>query len=561
MESIKQVTHIITPNCFLASLDIKDAFYTIPINHNHCRYLKFLWGNQCYQFNVMPNGYIDAMRVFTKVLKPIFSRLRKLGHPSIIYVDDSLLKGDNYAECLENIELTKELLESTGFTIHYNKSVISPTQNITFLGFDIDTVRMTISITDKKKAKIQDLCISILKTHSPTTRRIACLLGNISASFEGVPFGRLHFRDLEQDKIKSLKQNKGNFESTCKLSDRGIKNIKWWRDNISTAVKSLTPPKEVDYVIYTDASNEGWGANDQYTTINGRWNSVEKQWHINVLEMVAIKYALMAFIKINCATEHIRIMSDNATAIAYINKQGGSKNMHCNSISVDIWETCISHNIFISAAHIPGVQNTVADVASRQFHDAAEWMLDPKNFNKLCSIYGRPDIDMFATRLNKQLETYVSWAPDPGSISIDALATKWNKSYIYIFPPFSMYWPIIKKIQQEAQKALVIAPVWPTQTWFPVLLQLMIKSPVIINSKYLMLPGTNRQHPLSPKMRLMAVLCSNSVKHQQEFLQTQQRYYLRHGDGVPPQNTSQLSRDSQSFVVKNRLIHVKLIHL
>ena len=57
MESIKQVTHMITPGCYLASLDIKDAFYTIPINKDHIKYLKFIWLNQRYQFEVMPYGY------------------------------------------------------------------------------------------------------------------------------------------------------------------------------------------------------------------------------------------------------------------------------------------------------------------------------------------------------------------------------------------------------------------------------------------------------------------------------------------------------------------------
>ena len=94
METIKQVIHMITPNCYLASLDIKNAFYTVPIYEQHKKYLKFLNTGILYQFEVMPNGYLDAMRVFTKILKPPFACLREQDHSSVIYVDDSLLAGD-----------------------------------------------------------------------------------------------------------------------------------------------------------------------------------------------------------------------------------------------------------------------------------------------------------------------------------------------------------------------------------------------------------------------------------------------------------------------------------
>lgn len=47
--------------------------------------------------------------------------------------------------------------------------------------------------------------------------------------------------------------------------------------------------------------------------------------------------------------------------------------------------------------------------------------------------------------------------------------------------------------------------------WFPALLQLMIQKPVRFNSSHLILPGANQKHPQSPKMKLMAVLYSNST--------------------------------------------------
>ena len=87
----------------------------------------------------MPNGYCDAMRVFTKLLKPPFAALRENGHESVIFVDDSLLIVDTHEECYDNILAKLILLQDLGFVIHSDKSVLIPTQKLTFLGFVIDT--------------------------------------------------------------------------------------------------------------------------------------------------------------------------------------------------------------------------------------------------------------------------------------------------------------------------------------------------------------------------------------------------------------------------------------
>ena len=50
METIKQVIHMIRPNMFLASLDIKDAFYSIGIHPGDKKFLKFMWNGQIYEF-------------------------------------------------------------------------------------------------------------------------------------------------------------------------------------------------------------------------------------------------------------------------------------------------------------------------------------------------------------------------------------------------------------------------------------------------------------------------------------------------------------------------------
>ena len=174
MESLKQALCLVRRGSFLASIDIKDAFYSVPIHEDHKKFLKFSWNGQLFQFCAMPNGYCDAMRVFTKILKPVFATLREQGYESVIYVDDSLLQGDTYQECLDNIKATLRCLQSLGFVIHPTKSVLHPTQEIVFLGFIINTNDMTVRLTAEKKTKIVNLGLGLLNaktiTHSGPTK-------------------------------------------------------------------------------------------------------------------------------------------------------------------------------------------------------------------------------------------------------------------------------------------------------------------------------------------------------------------------------------------------------
>ena len=62
-------------------------------------------------------------------------------------------------------------------------------------------------------------------------------------------------------------------------------------------------------------------------------------------------------------------------------------------------------------------------------------MLEPSIFDYLTDRFGRPEIDMFASRLNKEIRIYASWFPDPGSSLTDAFKINWNNMFIYAFPP------------------------------------------------------------------------------------------------------------------------------
>ena len=108
----------------------------------------------------------------------------------------------------------------------------------------------------------------------------------------------------------------------------------------------------------------------------------------------------------------ICIMSDNITAISYINHMSRTKSAPCNDIARETWDWVLGKGIWISTTHIPLNQNTEAEQMSHTFTDHTEWMLSDEIFKKICDIWETPDIDLFANRLNHEVTEYVSWKPD-----------------------------------------------------------------------------------------------------------------------------------------------------
>ncbi|XP_058973292.2 uncharacterized protein [Pocillopora verrucosa] len=337
-------------------------------------------------------------------------------------IDKLLTKGESVEDCQANINDTCDLFSTLGFILHPDKSVLQPVQVLTFLGFVLDSVNMTVSLTQEKIQRIRERCKKMMELVELPIQELASFIGLLVSSFPGILYGPLYYRQLERDKTTALRQNYGNYNAQMRLSQESFSEIKWWYDNIQTNnYPILLPNSKVDVIIYTDASTKGWGAVKETEKIGGRWSEEEAKYHINCLELLAAIFGLKAFCK-NEPGIHVKIYSDNSTTVNYINAMGGVHSRECHTIAKDIWQWCIEKQIWLTAAHIPGTKNVEADRESRVFSDNKEWMIRSDIFQQITDIWGEPSIDLFASRLNHQVPCYVSWKPDPGAAFIDAFS-------------------------------------------------------------------------------------------------------------------------------------------
>ena len=150
METLKDICNAMIPGCFMAVTDLKDAYLVISILGEHCCFLKFHWCDKIYYYLVLPFGLTCAPQIFTNLLKVPLSEIRVQGHIVCMYIDDAFLKWENVQERLQATQCFFDTFVPLGFLPHPDKYRLTPSQVVEVLGFIINSVSMTVSISLSK---------------------------------------------------------------------------------------------------------------------------------------------------------------------------------------------------------------------------------------------------------------------------------------------------------------------------------------------------------------------------------------------------------------------------
>ena len=530
LDHVEMALNLVTRNCFLGGVDIRQCFNHMAISRDHWRYLMFSWHGAPWCFVCTPNGLSNAPYKITRVTKVLLAFLRCHLVELICYIDDIFVRAASYSDAKAKINFTVATLEKAGFVINYDKSVLEPTQKLVFLGFLIDTVTFQISLTQEKRMDIWKLCDSVLKNpHKKISIHfLAKLIGKIIATFPASNHAQLHYCALDRLKVKALKIHKDNWSSKLVLSHSALTQIQWWFDNVFTSKlsKSLhsTPPT---CKIFCDACNTGWGSVVNCVEKKGAFSAKQLHLSVNTKELLAVYYGIVAHLP-QLKSKSILVLSDNTTCVSTIRKKS-SANLIRDRIVGKLFDICFANNITVFISHISGKLNFAADRASRTAcgegnnnkilkaessrngnskllkNCFTEWSLHPDTVKFIKTIPEfNCDFDLFASEHNHILPCFAARFKCEGAEIIDCFTMNWSHVNGFLFCPPRLVSQCIAKIERENARVQGVFPVWPSASFWPTLVQHMYTMPTLLpkdTAKKLFLPwDQSRRHPLSQKM-------------------------------------------------------------
>ena len=352
--------------------------------------------------------------------------------------------------------------------MNIKKSILDPAQVTKFLGLSVDSLGMEIRLPPVKIKQIRAEARKLAKQEMIPAQ----LLGKMNPTNCFLPPEPLFNRHLQMALTNTSEQSSKCYEAHLPLTPACKEELEWWDNNTCRWNGKALIQRGIDLVIDSNASLEGWGACCSKQRKGGPWSQQGRFMHINCLELLAATLAVKTFAKAKTAMS-ILLRIDNPTAVAYINNLGGTASKELVILMRNLWMWCLERNIHIVAVHLPGVLNTVADTESRQMLDRTDWKLNSVIFQKINNLFGPLDMDLFASRLSTQCPHYFSWRPDPYALVTDAFLQDWTAMKCYANPPWNLVGRVLAQVQSQVQVVLV-APVWKTQPWFPMLLNMTI---------------------------------------------------------------------------------------
>ena len=514
-ETIQSVRKAIQYNDWAVSLDLSDAFFHVPVHSQDQKWLRFVWKNTTYQFNVLPFGLSQSPWAFTRMVRELVRWARERGTRMVSYMDDWLILASSRALCLRSLQLVQDQATALGFRVNLEKSDLIPSQQFSYLGLRFNTVAWTVQPSEEKCQALWAKILSLRSKKVCTARGMASLLGSIESMAETIPLGRVHKRPLQREVSQRFNPHQDGWNCSLRLGPWFLQATQVWLDFMPNPppVPLTLPAPETR--LFVDASTQGWGAHTTDLKVAGVWSPQECSLHINHLELLAVRKALEA-LQSRLPRGHLQVTSDNRSVVAHINHQGGTLSPTLSTKAENLLLWAQSEGWTLSACHLAGSKNVLADLLSRPTGlIPTEWTLSHSLLGRLWARWHRPMIDLFATSLNHRLPLYVSPVPDSCALDTDALSMDWSSLDVYAFPPFALLSKVLHKARQEGPRMILVAPMWPWARWFNQLLPLAHCPPLALEprSQDLFQPHSHMVHTRPEVLNLHAwLLCGSHCR-------------------------------------------------
>ena len=375
---VDDVITTLDPLDYCAVSDIKGAYRSVNVLPSHRDYQGFQWdlgdGNVYFNDLCICFGLRSAPFIFTQLSNFCVKCVQHEGVCHCVnYLDDFIVSGHSEAQCSAAQDKLHQVLSHLGFVIA-EKKVITPSQEVKYLGIIINTLDMTLSVGEDKRQRVHDQVSELINKRwcsRKTLDQVAGLLAHCATVVKG---GRTFSR-----RIYNLLRDTDTRCRRIRLTDLVMQDLKWWSTFlISFNGKAKIFKEDCRVVtIYTDASSTGFGGYSIDDFFWGFWTSEETMCphqakpprqvvyddNINIGELWPVVTALQRQCQNwkNCIVE---IVTDNTQVYHALRTGRGINRVTMEWLRELFWISAF-YNIHVRSSWIRGVDNILADSLSR----------------------------------------------------------------------------------------------------------------------------------------------------------------------------------------------------
>ncbi|KAA6403011.1 MAG: hypothetical protein EZS28_001454 [Streblomastix strix] len=210
MHCLEDVQYLANQQDYSASPDLKSAFHHFTVSPNSMQYLAFNFNNNNYAYKATPFEIKYNPIIFAVAIESLFRQIRIHSQVIILnYCDDIFLIHKSKQMFKIQIKQIMKTLEQFEWIISTKKCEIEPKQIITFIGWILNLMEISTSMTKNRKLKmkqaLKDWCNAIYQNKCGKIRQLAALIGRSNFLIPQIKEAFLYLVELDKAKTQALK--------------------------------------------------------------------------------------------------------------------------------------------------------------------------------------------------------------------------------------------------------------------------------------------------------------------------------------------------------------------